>query len=141
MTTDDVKLIQELRLSLGRISRRMRNEKADRRISDSQVSALWRLSELGECTIGALSDRECVTAPSMTRTVQALEQAGYLERNTAPDDGRKVLLRLTDAGSILLTETVRRRNETFDAMLNDLSPEDRAAVIAAAPGLKKMADL
>lgn len=139
--SEDPQLIHELRLALGRITRRMRNEKADRSITDSQFSALWNLAQLGECTMGTLSAKEAVTAPSMTRTVQHLEEAGYLHRHGSPDDGRKVLLSITDAGQEFLDSTVRQRDESFIAMLDELPASERAAVVAAAPGLKRMAGL
>ncbi|MDI2098972.1 MarR family winged helix-turn-helix transcriptional regulator [Ruicaihuangia caeni] len=130
----------ELRLSIGRLARRLRAEKADRSISDSQLSALWRLREAADCTMGALSGIEGVTAPSMHRTVNALVDAGYVTRYSSPDDGRKVLLRLTDAGERVLDETSRRRDEWFTGRLRELDADELAIVTAAAPVIKKLAN-
>jgi DNA-binding MarR family transcriptional regulator len=50
----------------------------------------WSLSEL------AVAHQ--VTPSSMSRTVDVLVQRTWVERTTAPDDRRKVVLRLTPAG-------------------------------------------
>ncbi|MCS6939749.1 MAG: MarR family transcriptional regulator [Roseiflexaceae bacterium] len=50
----------------------------------------WSLSELAAA--------HQVTPSSMSRTVDVLVQRNWVERATAPDDRRKVVLRLTPAG-------------------------------------------
>jgi len=47
---------------------------------------------------------------------------------------------ISDAGRRLVKETRRRRDAWFSSRLAALSPEDRAALDAAAPILRRLAD-
>ncbi|WP_157155041.1 MULTISPECIES: MarR family transcriptional regulator [unclassified Diaminobutyricimonas] len=137
--TDDT-LPHDLRLSIGRLARRLRAQKADDSISDSQFSVLASLQWHGDCTIGSLSESEKVTPPSMNRTVNALEAAGYVARASAPDDGRKVVVSLTAAGRDLVQQTALQRDAWFVERLRALDPAQRAALEAAAPVIKELAE-
>ncbi|WP_307859170.1 MarR family winged helix-turn-helix transcriptional regulator [Herbiconiux sp. SYSU D00978] len=132
-------LSAELRVGVGRLSRRLRAEKADSDLSDGQVSVLAILFRDGAHTLSQLSDLERVTPPSMSRTVNALEQAGYLQRTESPDDGRKVLLSITDAGRDVVRETRRRRDAWLFQRLKELSPEQRRVLSEAAAIMKELA--
>ena len=92
-------LASELRLSVMRLARRLRNERhPDNPLGVAALSALGVLFREGECTIGALAAHERVRPPSMTRTVNCLVDEGYAERRADATDGRQVLVALTDEG-------------------------------------------
>lgn len=129
----------ELRSAVARLARRLRAERADDTISDGQFSALAHLKMYGPHSLTELAERERVTAPSMNRTVNCLQEAGYLERVNDPDDGRRVSIRLTAAGRDLIDETLRRRDAWLDAALDELDASDRAALAAAVPVLQHLA--
>lgn len=130
----------ELRIAVMRLARRMRLERVDGDVSDGQLSVLFVLHKHGPQTLGALSEADRVSAPSMNRTVNRLEETGLVARGSAPDDGRKVLIDLTDAGRAVVTETKRRRAAWFTRQLAVLTPDERAALTAAAPLLERLAD-
>ena len=130
----------ELRIAIMRLSRRMRLERVDRDVTDGQLSVLFVLHKHGPQTLGSLSEFDRVSAPSMNRTVNRLEEHGLVVRESAPDDGRKVLIDLTDAGRSVVTETKRRRAAWFSRQLAGLTPDERAALEAAAPLLERLAD-
>ena len=133
-------LDDELRMAVLRLGRRMRLERVDGDVTDGQLSALFVLAKHGPQTLGALSDLERITAPSMNRTVNALVASGLVTREAAPDDGRKVQVSLTEAGHAIVTETKRRRAAWFARQLAELPQEERAALDAAAPILHRLAD-
>ena len=136
--TDD--LDDELRIAIMRLARRMRLERADEDVTDGQLSVLFVLTKHGAQTLGALSEHERVTPPSMNRTVNALENAGLIVRESSPDDGRKVLITLTDRARALVAETQRRRVAWFSRQLASLSAAEREALDTAAPILRTLAD-
>ncbi len=133
-------LSSSLRVAVGRLSRRIRAEKADGDISDGQFSVLALLFREGPKTLGALSAHERVTPPSMNRTVNKLEAAGYLVRQASDDDRRKVLFVPTDAGRELVTETRRRRDAWLDRRLARLPAQTRALLADAAEVMRELAD-
>jgi DNA-binding MarR family transcriptional regulator len=129
-----------VRVAVARLSRRLRAEKADDELSDTQTSALAFLVREGRGTIGQLSDHERVKPPSMNRTVNRLEEAGYVRRTPDADDGRKVVVVPTAEGLALVTETRRRRDAWLNKRLRTLTPEQRATLEEAAVILRELAD-
>src|SRR3954471_18765246 len=131
---------EELRLLIQRVARRIRANRGGDHVSDSQISTLRRLEDEDGLTPGELAALERVRPPSMNRTVNALEEAGYVVRHPAADDARKVLVRLTDAGRDLIAGTRRLRTAWFSAQLADLPDTDRRRLLDAADVLRKLAD-
>jgi DNA-binding MarR family transcriptional regulator len=62
------------------------------------VMVLQQLAEAGPVRSGELAARLEVEAPHVTRQVQKLQQAGYVDRAPDPDDRRAHLIQLTPAG-------------------------------------------
>jgi DNA-binding MarR family transcriptional regulator len=133
-------LSARLRPAILRVSRRLRAEKADDELSDSQSAILGYLLHNGPSTPGTLASFERVTPPSMNRTINAVVEAGYAVRAPSVDDGRKVVVSLTDAGTALVKETRRRRDHWLHQRLDELAPEDRATLERAADILRQIAD-
>lgn len=122
-----------------RLARRLRAEKADDDLSDGQLAVLGGLFVHGPHTLGALAEREHISAPSMNRTVNCLEELGYLAREADPDDRRKVNISLTESGSTVVTETTKKRDRWLTRQMRELDSEERATLAAAAEILRRLA--
>ncbi|MFE4948950.1 MarR family winged helix-turn-helix transcriptional regulator [Leifsonia sp. NPDC056665] len=133
-------LSSALRIAVARLGRRLRAEKEDDELSDTQTSTLAFLVREGSGTIGRLSEHERVTPPSMNRTVNHLEQAGYVRRTADAVDGRKVIVVPTESGLRLVTETRRRRDAWLNQRLRTLTPEQRDTLAEAAAIMRGIAD-
>lgn len=133
-------LAAAVRVAVARLSRRLRAEKAVDDLSDSQYSVLAYLVREGPRAVGQLSEFERVTPPSMNRTVNCLVDAGYVERMSTPEDGRKVLVQTTESGRALVTETRRRRDAWLVRRLEELAPAQRDAVAEATAIIRELAD-
>ena len=133
-------LSTELRAATMRLARRLRREKADDELSDAQAGVLAVILRDGPMTPVALSAREHVTPPSMNRTLNALEQAGYVVRARSADDRRLVLVTLTDAGNQVVLETRRRRDAWLDRRLDSLTDEELDLLERAAVVIRRMVD-
>jgi DNA-binding MarR family transcriptional regulator len=129
-----------LRIAVARLSRRLRAEKEDDELSDSQTATLGYLVREGSGTIGRLSEYERVKPPSMNRTVNRLEEAGYVERTADAADGRKVVVVPTPRGIELVAETRRRRDAWLHQRLRTLTAEQRATLTEAAEIMRELAD-
>jgi DNA-binding MarR family transcriptional regulator len=128
-----------VRMATFRLARRLRAERAVDTMSDGQFSVLAALRMHGPHTLGELADRERVSAPSMNRTVNCLEESGYVSRTPDDADRRKVNIALTPAGLEVVLETVRRRDAWLEEALTTLSDDDRAVVARAAAILQELA--
>ncbi len=136
----DTGLASELRFSVARLSRRLRNEREPNNpLSVAQLSALGILFREGECTVGALAAYERVQPPSMTRTVHTLVDEGYATRRPHETDGRQVLVDLTDHGREILLADRRRRDAWLAQRLRELTPDERAVLRDAAPLIQRLA--
>ena len=130
----------ELRLLVQRVARRIRNNRRDESMSDSQLGVLFLLEKSGDASPSELADHERVSPPSMNRTLNGLEESGLVRRAPSPDDARKVIVSITDEGRELIRETRRLRTAWFSRQLSALSREERAAMEAVIPILRRIAD-
>ncbi len=134
-------LASELRFSVMRLRRRLVRERhPDNDLSLSAMAVLWGLHRHGDLTVGALAAREQVRPPSMTRTVSCLADAGLVERGAHPDDGRQVVVRITEAGEAVVRADATRRDRWLSLRLEDLTPAERDVLRRAAPILQRLAE-
>ncbi|MBX9245655.1 MarR family transcriptional regulator [Actinotalea ferrariae] len=124
-------LAGELRVSLTHTVRRLRLERSSERITDGQYATLAALANRGPMTPTALAEDQHVQGPPMTRTVNALVEAGLVRRDAHPTDGRQVLVHITEAGQAEVRETRRRRNEWLAKRLATLDPAEREVLAQA----------
>ncbi|MBQ3358084.1 MarR family winged helix-turn-helix transcriptional regulator [Microbacterium galbinum] len=128
----------ELRMATFRLARRLRCARAADSMSDAQLAVLADLRMNGRRTISTLAERERVTAPSMTNTINGLEEQGYVTRAVDEDDRRRVQVEITDAGAELVVETIRRRDVLLADMLADLDfTEDELTTLREASVLMR----
>lgn len=131
-TLASASLAADLRVAVTRTTRRVRAERSSDAITDGQYSVLAKIDCDGPQTPRVLADFEHVQPPSMTRTVNTLVEAGLATRADHPDDGRQVLVDITDAGRAEIKETRRRRNAWLARQLAELTPEERDTLADAA---------
>lgn len=112
----------EVRQVCMRISRRNRFESTED-LAPHQFSVLVQL-EKGLDRPGALARAECVSAPSMTRTVNALVERGLVERSGDPDDGRASILTLTADGRQAIKDVRRSRDAWMISRIDDLTEDE-----------------
>lgn len=136
----DAGLASELRLSVVRLARRLRNERDPANpLSLGAMSVLGVLIRNGESTIGQLAAHERVRPPSMTRTVTALVDEGYVVRRASDLDGRVALIDISEKGRQTLYADRRRRDAWLNRQLADLTPEERSLLRQAAPLIERLA--
>ncbi len=82
--------------------------------------------------MGTLADAEQVRAPTMTRLVTSLEQAGLVRRVSDRNDGRVQLVAATAAGRRLLNKGRERRVARLLSGIAQLSVEDQWVLARAA---------
>ena len=128
----------DLRIATFRLARRMRTERAVDSMSDGQFAVLAGLSVHGPHTLGELADRERVSAPAMNRTVNCLQESGYVTRSADENDGRKVVIDLTTDGRAVVEETARRRDAWVEEALAEIAPDERRILAQAGAIMQRM---
>lgn len=131
-------LASDLRTTVMRLARRLRRMRSDTSLALTQLAALGSLDRHGAMTAGELAAHEGVQPPSMTRTINSLEAAGYVTRTPHPTDGRQVVVTLSAAGRQLLEQDRREREAWLAQGLRDLDPEERELLQRAADVLDRL---
>lgn len=119
---DKATLANDVRIACARISRRVRFESKSE-VAPHQFSVLVTIYNAGDRTPTQLAAHDRVSTPSMTRTINCLADQGLVERVAHPDDGRQVLVRLTDAGRQVVDETRASRDTWMLQHIESLEPE------------------
>jgi DNA-binding MarR family transcriptional regulator len=140
VTRTDAGLASQLRVSVMRLARRLRNERdPDNQLGVGAISVLGVLIREGESTIGQLAAHERVQPPSMTRTVNCLVDDGYAVRRPSETDGRSTLIAISDKGREVLLADRRRRDAWLARQLKDLTPDERELLRQVAPLIERLA--
>jgi DNA-binding MarR family transcriptional regulator len=131
--TRTAELASSMRVSVMRLSRRLRVERADHGLTLTQISVLATLDRHGPLTPRELAQHERVQPPSMTRTLAGLEERGLIVRTPHASDGRQHLISLAAPAAALLREDRRRRDAWLSQRLAELTQAERDVLRAAAP--------
>ncbi len=105
---------------------------------DMSLTALATLSTLdrtGPRRITELAVVEGVAQPSMTSLVTNLERDGLVERRSDPDDKRVALAAITGRGVEYLSSRRKLGVESLQALVDQLSVAEAAALAGAVPAL------
>jgi DNA-binding MarR family transcriptional regulator len=122
----------ELRVQIGRLSRRLREEARLGDFTWSQLRVLGRLERQGPATVTALARAEEVRPQSMGETLAVLKAAGLVSGAPDPTDGRQTVLSLTDAcREALRANRAAREDWLFRAIRTQLAPAEQEALAAA----------
>jgi len=124
--------------TLDRIIRLLRRSKLPGDLSPVAASTLYTLVHHGPSRLTALAEAEHVTQPAMTQVVTRLEQAGLVSRAADPDDGRAVIIAVTDAGRELNTARRKARAAVLDDLTAQLPVSSRDTLAAAVPVLEQL---
>jgi DNA-binding MarR family transcriptional regulator len=140
----DTALATAMRISISRLARRLRVERlglggTETVLSDIQLAALAALERHDSMTPGELAEHEKVQPPSMTRVIAVLEERGLVRREPHATDRRQVILTVTDDGRNLVQRVRRRREAWLAQRLQELTPDERQILRAAAPSWRKSA--
>ena len=137
---DVTEVAAALRVSIGLLLRRLRQVQPDGELSLPETSALARLDRSGPATSSALAKEEQISAQSMGATLAALEARGLVERHRDPDDGRRAVLSLTEAGQqVLRDKRSARVAQLAQALSGTFTPAELSQLSAATPLLERLA--
>jgi DNA-binding MarR family transcriptional regulator len=134
-------LAGELRVSISKLVRRVREQAHPGDFTSAQKSVLHRLERDGPSTVSALARAESVRPQSMRVTVAGLEALGAVSGEPDTADGRQTLVTLTPAfRKTIKASRAVREDWLFRALQAQLSREEQAELAAAMKLLQRLAD-
>ncbi|MRJ75050.1 MarR family transcriptional regulator [Aeromicrobium sp. SMF47] len=128
----------QLARSVARLNRRLRQERQSD-LTPTQLSVLGAVLKIGPATPSAIAAHERVQPPSITRTLACLVDEGYAIREPHPDDGRQVLVSVSQKGDAVLAEERTRRDLWLGHRLAALTAAERKTLREAAALLERLA--
>lgn len=136
----DVETAGHLRSVLGRLGRSLRLTHADPNLSPSQRDVLGTVVRRGPVGLSELASIEGLNPTMLSRIAAKLEGAGLIVRAPHRDDGRAASLAATDAGRKMHQQIRTERTDALIGAMNDLSEDQRHALIAALPALESLTE-
>ena len=138
-TTAPDSLAAELAADFERIVGLFRSLSPASGLTMTAAATLAGIERLGPQRLTVLAAREGVTQPAMTQLISRLEESGLVRREPCAEDGRVVLVDITEQGRATLAHRRSARAERLAAIIAQLSPDHRAALAAALPALDALA--
>ncbi|WP_405913813.1 MarR family transcriptional regulator [Streptomyces sp. NBC_00963] len=127
--------------SLSVLVRRVRQVPVEGGLTMPERTALSHLERSGPTTSSALAREVQITAQAMGATLGTLRARGLVDRRPDPDDGRRVVLTVTDAGVQALKDKRNARAELIARALagDTFTHTELQQLAAAAPLLERLA--
>src|ERR1700726_201877 len=86
---------------------------------------LEALLNKGPLTISAIGEKILLASASMTSAIDRLEKRGLVRRKTCDSDRRIRFVELTDCGKAFIEEIYARHEKDLEAVISQLSEEER----------------
>jgi DNA-binding MarR family transcriptional regulator len=131
MTLEPLAVANRLRPALLKLARELRRESHALGVTGGQVSLLFQIQLNRGIGVRDLAALERISPASMSSHVDRLERAGLIQRTPDPSDRRRQGLSLSGEGERVLRSVRSRRTAWLAARLQQLSPEELAALDAA----------
>ncbi len=108
-------------------------------VSPAQCVLLQTLMD-GEWDVSGLAAQARVTKGAMTRLVDGLESRGWVARERAENDGRRVLVSLTGEGKKEAKRLFRLTEKSIATLLERIPPAERDQTVRSIHLLRKAAE-
>lgn len=131
LNTIPMGLIGRLRRVSQHMIREMEKTFAAHGLSDGSFDVLATLRRSGPpyaLSPGDLLATMMITSGTMTNRIDQLEKAGFVKRTHNPDDGRSVIISLTEKGFAVIDAAVTAHVQTQARLTSVLSKKDNAAL-------------
>jgi DNA-binding MarR family transcriptional regulator len=130
----------QLRVLIGRLSRRLRQTEAGAGLTPTQLSVLATVVRRGPLRLAQLSQREGINPTMLSRIVAKLTEAGLITRRPDPADARAALLLPTERGRRLQRRIQTERNDVLGQRIQSLPEAQRRLLLEAIPALEQLAE-
>jgi DNA-binding MarR family transcriptional regulator len=134
-------LAAELRVAVGRLSRRLREQSDSGDLTGSQKSVVIRLERDGPATVTTLARAEGVRPQSMGATVATLEAAGLVSGSPDPADGRQTILSLTAAcRERMKVSRAAKEDWLYRAIRTKFAADEQQSLVTVIEMIQRLAD-
>lgn len=136
-------ILRAIRRIIRRTSAHSRSVGRQSGISVPQMLCMKAISDLppsSEVTVAMIAEMVQLSAPTVSRILDRLEKNGYVSRERASTDRRKVCVRLTDEGWTRIDNLPTPLHEKFLDRLAKLDPEERLVLLKSLERIVELMD-
>jgi DNA-binding MarR family transcriptional regulator len=138
---DPVEVAAALYVSIGLFLQRLRRSPVQDELTMPEISALERLDRAGPAAPGRLAKAEQITPQAMGMTLAALTERGLVERHPDPQDGRRIVMSLTEAGKrFVRNKRTARTGQLAKALGARFTRQELEVLMAAAPLIERLGE-
>ena len=143
LTPVDLETAAQLRMAIGKLSRRLRPTPAaiEAGLTPTQISLLLNVARQGPIRLSELAAAEAINPTQLSRSVAHLVDIGAVERASDQGDRRAAWVKPTATGRRLADKIRRERTDALNLALADLAPDERRRIEAAVPALERLAEI
>lgn len=128
-------LYEDVLLSLRQIIRAVdlhsRRLVHDHGLTGPQLLLLRALERMGEVPVGELAREVSLSHATVTGVLDRLEKRGLVQRTRSDEDKRKVLVSITESGSVLLVDAPPLLQEQFIARFQKLETWEQTLILSS----------
>jgi DNA-binding MarR family transcriptional regulator len=137
----DAALASEVRTTVARLHRRLRQKRPAHGLGLTDLSVLSRLHRVGPASPKELAEQEKIQPQSLTRVLSTLEDRRLIMRRRHPVDGRQAVIAITADGQQLVEADRQQRDQWLaEAIEQRLSPIERDVLVLAAQVLNRLSE-
>jgi len=138
----DADTATRLRVTIGRLSRRLRPTQAGvaAGLTPTKISVLLSVVREGPVRLSELAGGEALNPTMLSRVIAALVELGLVSRTNDDGDRRAAWVQATPAGRRLAERMRRERTDALNVALTALPASDRRLLEQALPALEVLAD-
>lgn len=140
MVDVDVDAVARLRGVIARLSRQLNASATHEGLTPSQASALGLITWRGPLSLAELAELEGLNPTMVSRIVGRLDELELIRRTQNPHDLRAALVEITPPGRAINERIRAERGNVVSGCLDRLPAAQRAAIVAALPGLENLAE-
>jgi DNA-binding MarR family transcriptional regulator len=144
-TAEEARTLMELLNTLSLFTRKTMLEwlpdlVAQSAITSERFMVLYELMLEPDSSLKSLAEALMVSSSSLSVMINSMVEQGLVSRLPDPEDRRRVVLRLSEAGSRTLEEMEVQLVEKYRHFLEALEPDDREDLMAASGSMMKVVD-
>ena len=142
IATNELEIAAQLRMVIGRLSRRLRSTAAarDAGLTPTAISLLLTVVRVGPVRLSELAEGEGINPTMLSRVIAGMVQDGLLTRSSDEGDRRAAWVEATAAGRKLAERMRRERTSAVNRALETLSEADRRRIERALPALEALSE-
>ncbi|MDB5362028.1 MAG: transcriptional regulator, MarR family [Rhodospirillales bacterium] len=99
-------------------------------LTPTQFAALAKLTEVGPCSQNKLGRLTAMDGATIKGVIDRLTKRGLTETSPDPDDGRLLMVALTEAGRTLAARAIPAGARITEETLAPLNPDEQAQLLA-----------